>query len=55
MFRETRKLKKSQIFGNEAKTVAKLSKLKLKVQKSLNNLLLNIKISTTNRDLKLLI
>ncbi len=43
------------MFGNVAKTVAKLQKLKLKVKNSCIKLLLNVKISTINRVLKLLI
>jgi hypothetical protein len=47
------------IFGNiaktAAKTVAKISKLKLIVQKSYIKLLLNVKISKTNHILKLLL
>ncbi len=54
--RVTRSLKKSNpIFGNVAKTVAKLQRLKLKVKNSCIKLLLNVKISTTNCVLKLLI
>jgi hypothetical protein len=45
----TRSLKKNHpIFGNVAQTVAKLQKLKLKVENSCIKLLLNVKISTTN-------
>jgi hypothetical protein len=43
------------IFGNMAKTVAKISKLKLKVQNSCIRLLLHVKIRTTNHILKLLL
>ncbi len=46
--------KKCPIFGNVAKAIAKLQKLKLKVENSCNKLLLNVKLSTTNRVLKLL-
>ncbi len=53
--RVTRSLKKLPIFGNVAKTVAKLQKLKLKVDNSCIELLLNVKISATNCVLKLLI
>jgi hypothetical protein len=47
--------KNCPIFGNVAKTVAKLQKLKLKVKNSFIKMLLNVKISTTNCVLKLLI
>jgi hypothetical protein len=47
--------KNCPILGNVTKTVAKLQKLKLKVKNSCIKLLLNVKISTTNRVLKLLI
>jgi hypothetical protein len=51
-----RKLNKnSPIFGNVAQTVAKISKLKLKVQNIYTQLLLIVKISATNHVLKLLI
>ncbi len=45
----------SPIFRNVAKTIAKLQKLKLKVETSCIKMLLNVKISTTNCILKLLI
>jgi hypothetical protein len=45
--------KNRPIFGNVAKTVAKLQKLKLKVKNSCSKLLLNVKISTTSCVLKL--
>jgi hypothetical protein len=41
------------ILGNVAKTIAKLQKLKLKVENSCIKMLLNVKISTTNCVLKL--
>ncbi len=47
--------KKCPIFRNVAKTVAKLQKLKLKVENSCIKMLLNVKTSTTNCVLKLLI
>jgi hypothetical protein len=47
--------KNRPIFGNVAKTVAKLQKVKLKVENSCIKLLLNVKISITNCVLKLLI
>ncbi len=54
--RVTRRLKKNcPIFGNVAKTIAKLLKLKLKVENSCIKMLLNVEISTTNFVLKLLI
>ncbi len=46
--------KNRPIFGNVAKTVAKLQKLELKVKHGCIKLLLNIKINTTNCVLKLL-
>jgi hypothetical protein len=52
----TRSLKKiAKIFRNVAKTTAKLQKLKLKLENSCIKMLLNVKISTTNCVLKLLI
>jgi hypothetical protein len=54
--RVTRKLNKIRpIFGNVAQTVAKISKLKLKVQNIYTQHLLVVKISATNHVLKLLI
>ncbi len=54
--RVTRSLKKKHpIFGNVAKTVAKLQKFKLKIKNSCIKLLLNVKISTKNCVLKVLI
>ncbi len=54
--RVTRSLKKNRpIFRNVAKTIAKLQKLKLKVENSCIKLLFNVKISATNCVLKLLI
>ncbi len=54
--RVTRSLKKNcPIFRNVAKTIAKLQKHKLKVKNSCIKMLLNVKISTTNCVLKLLI
>jgi hypothetical protein len=47
--------KKCPIFGNVAKVVAKLQKLKLKVKNSCIKLLSNVKLSTSNCVLKLLI
>jgi hypothetical protein len=47
--------KNHPIFRNVAKTIAKLQKLKLKVKNSCIKMLLNVKISTTNCVLKLLI
>ncbi len=45
--------KNCPVFGNVAKTVAKLQKLKLKVKNSCVKPLLNVKISTTSCVLKL--
>jgi hypothetical protein len=47
--------KNCPIFGNVAKTVTKLQKLKLTVKNSCIKMLLNVQISTTNCVLKLLI
>ncbi len=47
--------KNRPIFGNVAKTVAKLQKLQLTVKNRCIKILLNVKISTTNCVLKLLI
>ncbi len=47
--------KNCPIFGNVAKTIAKLQKLKLKVENSCIKILLDVRISTTNCVLKLLI
>jgi hypothetical protein len=47
--------KNRPIFGNVTKTVAKLQKLKLKDKNSCIKMFLNVKISATNRVLKLLI
>ncbi len=47
--------KNCPIFGNVAKTVAKLQKLKLKVKNSFIKMLLNVIINKTNYFLKLLI
>jgi hypothetical protein len=49
------KKKNHPIFGNVAKTIAKLQKLKLKVENCCIKMFLNVKISTTNCVLKLLI
>ncbi len=43
------------IFGNVAKTVAKISKIKLKIQYIYIQLLPNVKMSTTNHVLELII
>ncbi len=43
------------IFGNVAKTVAKISKIQLKIQNNYISLLLDINISTTNHVWELLI
>ncbi len=43
------------IFGNVAKTVAKISKIQLKIQNNYISLLLNININTTNHVWELLI
>ena len=47
--------KNSPIFENVAKTVAKIMKLKLKVEKGYFQLLLNVEISRTNLVLKMVI